>query len=415
MLFSHGLGGSRNAYSHLAGSVASHGVMVITTEHRDGSAPISYIGDTSVTAVNSEKSDAKNSRRTVDYNRISHTPCPEVELARTAQLKIRLWELGCIHDALLKIDNGVDLTNLNMPSVHNLPGFKNKMEVQEPGSIIFAGHSFGAATVVQLVKSTFYSAETANAPASYEPIFTPSPRSAIVQQITSKNPVILLDTWCFSLRFSTTRWLWNKPMPCYAKDGPGGCALLAVESQTFFKWRAHLKATKRLLSPNPASKSYRTEDDGRPAPHFFYPSASAHLSQSDFGILFPWFTRRVFAAEEPVRVMKLNVRAILQLLREQRVPVSATSAADMELESKTNSATQGDSRIFSTEPGVIRGWNYLSINADDLSDVTIDDDSDSDTNSLDANPRDPIKGEEMMKSIVSTVDSLNSENTLVTA
>jgi platelet-activating factor acetylhydrolase len=190
-------------------------------------------------------------------------------------------------------------------------------------------------------------------------------------------------------------------MPCYAKDGPGGYALLAVESQTFFKWRVHLKATKRLLSPNPASDAYRIEDDGRPGPRFFYASASAHLSQSDFGVLFPWFTRKVFAAEEPERVMKLNVRAILQLLRERHVPVSATSVVDMELGSETNSVIRDDTRIFSMESGVIRGWNYLSVNADDLSDVSIDDDSDSDADSLKAERQDPSE-------ISSTVESLDS-------
>lgn len=390
MIFSHGLAGSRNAYSHLAGSVASHGVIVITAEHRDGSAPISYIRDVPGTTANGLKSDGKKSKRTVDYIRIPHTPSPEVEAGRTTQLKIRLWELGCIYDALLKIDNGVNLTNLNNSAVHNLHGFKDKMAVHEPGSIIFGGHSFGAATMVQLIKSTFYSAQAVSAPASYEPIFTPSSRSEITQQITPNTPVILLDIWCFPLRIITTRWLWNKPLPCYAKGGPGGCALLAVKSQTFFNWRLHLKATKRLLSPNPGSDTYKIEDDSRSPPHFFYASASAHLSQSDFGVLFPWLTRKVFAAEEPERVIKLNVRAILQLLRERHIPVSTTSASDMELGPEADSETQDDTLIFSTESGAIRGWNYLSVNADDLSDVTIDDDSDSDLESLKTEPMNPI-------------------------
>lgn len=38
MVFSHGLGGSRNSYCHLLGSLASHGVVVVAAEHRDGSA-----------------------------------------------------------------------------------------------------------------------------------------------------------------------------------------------------------------------------------------------------------------------------------------------------------------------------------------------------------------------------------------
>jgi platelet-activating factor acetylhydrolase len=393
MIFSHGLAGSRNAYSHLAGSIASHGVIVIAPEHRDGSAPISYVRSVPNVQENGEKSQAMKSRNIVGYNRVSHNPSPETEAARTTQLKIRLYELGCIHDALVKIDQGVALKNLNTSSATFLPRFSGKMAVHEPGSVSFAGHSFGAATMAQFVKSTFYSPETSKAPASYEPIFTPSSRSAISKQITPNTPLILLDVWCFPLRTATSRWLWNKPLPCYAPGGPGGCAVLSVESQTFYKWRIHLKATKRLLSPNPASETHSVEDDGRPGPHFYYPTASAHLSQSDFGILFPWVTRKIFAIEEPERIMKLNVRAILQLLRERHIPVSPTSAADMEIGSETDMATKDDSKIFCMN-GEIKGWNYLSTDMNDLSDVEFEDDSKMDEN---AYPTEAVVAGELKK------------------
>lgn len=396
MIFSHGLGGSRNAYSHLAGSVASHGVIVIAPEHRDGSTPISYIRDVPKADIPMEKSSVTKSKRTVGYSRMSHTPSPEVEAGRNGQLKIRLWELGCIHDALLKMDSNINLTNLNTSSV-SLSCFGSKMAVHQPGTITFAGHSFGGTTMAQFVKSTFYSPETSNAPASYEPLFTPSSRSAIAKQITPNTPLILLDIWCLALRATSTRWLWNKPLPCYAPGGPGGCAILAVESQAFYKWRVHLKATKRFLSPNPASDSYTAEDDERPAPHFYYPSASAHLSQSDFGILFPWVTRKIFASEEPERIMKLNVRAILQLMRERHIPVSPTSAADMEIGSGTDTVTKDDVRIFGTESeeqGGIRGWNYLTTDVNDLNDVELEEDSKVDDK---AEPADAVIGGEIMK------------------
>ena len=246
MIFSHGLAGNRNAYSHLVGSVASHGMIVIAPEHRDGSCPITYVRDASKASTATEKAPAKKSKRTIDYHRIPHTPSPEVEAGRTAQLKIRLWELGCVHDALLKIDEGANVHNLNS-SAASLSEFSKIMQVREPGSIVFAGHSFGAASITQLVKSTFYSPENSTAPADYHPIFTPSPASAIAQQITPNTSIILLDIWCLPLRAASVRWLWNKPMPCYTPDGPGGSALLLVESETFFKWRVHLKATKRLF------------------------------------------------------------------------------------------------------------------------------------------------------------------------
>jgi platelet-activating factor acetylhydrolase len=409
MIFSHGLGGSRNAYSYAAGSIASHGVIVICPEHRDGSAPISFVRSVPQVQEKGEKSQVTKSKSRVGYNRVSHTPSPEVEAKRTAQLKIRLYELGCIHDALLKIDQGIALTNLNTSSVTFLPHFSGKMAVHEPGSIIFAGHSFGAATVTQFIKSTFYSPETSTAPASYEPIFTPSSRSALSKQITPNTPLILLDVWCFPLRVASTRWLWNKPLPCYAPGGPGGCAVLAVGSQAFYKWRIHLKATKRLLSPNPASESYTVEDDGRPAPHFYYPTSSAHLSQSDFGILFPWLSRKIFGEiGEPERIMKLNVRAILQLLRERNISVSPASASDMEIGSEANMLTKDDSKIFSTNGG-IKGWNYLSTNVNDLRDVEFEDDSEDDVK---AQPSEAVMGGELMQG---TGERLSNASTAVAA
>ena len=94
MLFSHGLGGSRNAYSHICGSLASHGIVVVAPDHRDGSAPISFIhGSGSAKPIKS-----------VDYKRIDHKPSSDVYAARDEQLRVRLSEMGLVRSALLKID-----------------------------------------------------------------------------------------------------------------------------------------------------------------------------------------------------------------------------------------------------------------------------------------------------------------------
>jgi platelet-activating factor acetylhydrolase len=360
MIFSHGLGGSRNAYSHLAGSIASHGMIVIALEHRDGSAPISYIRDVPSNNSVTEKSSAKRSKRTVDYMRLSHTPSPEVEAGRDAQLKVRLWELGVITETLRQLDFGEDLGNLNTSSM-SLSPFKDMMDIHTPGKVIFAGHSFGAATVSQFVKSVFYSPRTSEAPSTYKPLFTPSSRSPIREQITSQTPLILLDMWCFPLRSSATRWLWNLPLPCYStSEAPGGSAILAVESQAFFKWATHLKATKRFLSPNPKLSKYNYEDQSWTQPHLFYAKSSAHLSQSDFGVLFPWVTKKVFGSEEPERVMRLNVRAILQVLRNQGIEISSTSAADMELlDISGEGAETTDDTLILGRKEQVRGWIYI--------------------------------------------------------
>ncbi|KAJ4307989.1 hypothetical protein N0V94_009539 [Neodidymelliopsis sp. IMI 364377] len=104
-----------------------------------------------------------------------------------------------------------------------------------------------------------------------------------------------------------------------------------------------MQETKRIVAP--------------PGPHIFYPIASAHLSQSDFGILFPWATAKVFGAREPERVLRLNTRAILQVLRNCGVDVANTSPADLEFEGvDPGKAIENDDGILSSREGRVRGW-----------------------------------------------------------
>ncbi|KAL2143262.1 hypothetical protein VTI28DRAFT_10634 [Corynascus sepedonium] len=345
MIFSHGLGGNRNAYSYFAGSLASYGVVVVCPEHRDGSATLSLVRDPKGT-------DTKCTQRTVPYVRISHSQTPENWAARDRQLRIRLWELGLIFEALTALDRGNSnsLRNLNYSTPSSaLAQFSHALDVQRPGAVIFAGHSFGAATTVQLLKSTFYANHPAiRAMPRQDALFTPSPTCALVSQITPQTPTILLDMWCFPLVSAASAPLFKLPLPYYSspastQDGAPKASsgdsssssatrltstILAVQSQAFHKWTEHLHTTARVLSPNPAAPVV-TEDmfsspssssaDEPPVtfakPHWFYVTASAHLAQSDFGVLFPWLTGKVFKSERPERVLRLNVRAALQFLR----------------------------------------------------------------------------------------------------
>ncbi|KAI5867198.1 phospholipase A2 [Durotheca rogersii] len=359
-IFSHGLGGSRNAYSQIVGSLASHGVVVICPEHRDGTAVASFI------RIPSEQHRyfVRNTRRVVPYRRIPHEVSDEVHALRNDQLRIRLWELGLVHDAVLAIDRGHSRTNLNK-TTPSLAQFVDQLHVHDPGSIIFIGHSFGSATAVQFLKSVFYAGRP-ELEAMADPLYTPSRDSALCRQITPRNVTILLDMWCFPLLAKTTKQLFDLPLPVYvdsspvpsspscspserpplpssapAPAAPGGNALLAIESEDFFKWTEHLHATARALSPDPsapgpvsAAAFYEERPFGArgvklPEPHFFFVSRSAHLSQSDFGVLFPWLTHKVFGSEEPERALRLNRRAMLQVLRANGVPVARTWSGDL--------------------------------------------------------------------------------------
>ncbi|KAL8726010.1 MAG: hypothetical protein Q9181_006207 [Wetmoreana brouardii] len=354
MVFSHGLGGTKNAYSHLLGSLSSHGVVVIASDHRDGSAPLSCIHDK-----------PGSSPRFVEYQSISHRQTPEVEQARDDQLRIRLWELGLIHEALLKIDRGEPVLNnlAEKPAdaMEDLQVFRSALDVHTPGTISWAGHSFGAATVVQLVKSVFYHSAK-GAPSSYRSLFQPSSSSQIAHQITPSSPVSLLDLWCMPLLSQSTQWLNVLPLPCYAPNGPGGKNLIAILSEAFFKWESNLVHTKRTISEDPSVD--KPMNTSHPPPYIFYPVTSAHLSQSDFGVLFPWLTRKAFKAEDPARTLRLNTRAMLEVLRTNEIEVADTSALDMEEATSEGHVPAGhigqDSKILKSD-GSIAGWVALQL------------------------------------------------------
>lgn len=357
MVFSHGLGGTRNAYSHLTGSLASHGLVVVAPEHRDGSAPISLIHSTDGLPA-----------KAVGYRALPYKPSPEVEAVRNKQLEIRLWEMGLIHEALLKLDtNPARLHNIGVGKSDDpisLGMFASALDVHTPGKISWSGHSFGAATVVQFIKSVYY--HDSNPSNGYTPLYRPPPGSSLVSQVTPSTPIALLDLWTLPLQSPPTSYLWSKALPAHTSRN--GSPPLAILSEAFFKWTSNLQETKRAISPPAGQKSAMEA-----YPHIFYPVSSAHLSQSDFGPLFPWTTRKIFKAEDPERTLRLNVRAILESLRRGGVRVADTSASDMEMETEGPDEQQRegdqmfplaqDHRILATD-GSVKGWIAIPLNDD---------------------------------------------------
>jgi platelet-activating factor acetylhydrolase len=348
MMFSHGLGGSRNAYSHICGSLASHGVVVVAADHRDGSAPLSL----------HHTPNGKEKLKRVDYRNIAHKPSTEVYDARDEQLRIRLAELGLIHDALLKIDEGRKLQNVAQDQPKKgeqdiIGMFSGIMDVHNPGAISFGGHSFGACTMVQFVKSVFHRPE--HSIPGYKPLYEPSADSSIVRQVTSSNPVVLLDLWTLPIQSLNTAWLRAQPMPSYTSPA-GGKNLLAILSEGFYNWKSNFNEVQRILAKPVSAAS------NQPGPHIFYPISSAHLSQSDFGVLFPWVTTKIFGAKEPERVLRLNTRAILQVMRDSGIRVANTSTQDLEIsdaDAKDKNIAQ-DTTILATTKDSVRDWVNLS-------------------------------------------------------
>jgi platelet-activating factor acetylhydrolase len=300
-----------------------------------------------------------------------------------------MWELSLLHDAIVNIDLAqpdVRLNNLDSNLVERgvrtemVGMFKDQLDVHRPGSIIWAGHSFGSATMVQFLKHTYYGPPAEEKNEFDEALFNPKRPSALVNQITNQSVTILLDMWCLPLRSRATRWLWDKPMPCYdvSRSNPaGGDALLTVLSEAFHKWTGNMGDTKLILNGS-LPEDTPVDNEIRLRPHAFYPETSAHLSQSDFNLLFPWLTSKVLKTKDPERLLNLNVRAILQLLRINNVDVAPTNKSELEADgitidsgSETDSDADGkqtpdksralalDARILDPNGGV-PGWFSIS-------------------------------------------------------
>lgn len=188
--FGHGLAGSRNGYSYICGDMASNGMIVVAMDHRDGSSPVQYVRATKDTEAH-----------VVDTVKISHEANNEVFEGRDKQLRIRLWEICMAYEALAKIDAGEKVENLDENTCHRgqervevLQQFDRKLDIHRPGKVSWCGHSFGASTITQLLKSLYYSSERPSS--AGRPLLQPKEDAAIVQQIKPQSPTLLLDMWC---------------------------------------------------------------------------------------------------------------------------------------------------------------------------------------------------------------------------
>lgn len=419
VVFSHGLGGNFNTYSAVCASLASFGIVCVAPEHRDRSAPVSLIRS------------ADGQTTSIHYQRHPHAPTTKVLNSRNAQLRIRLWELEQLWTVLSILNAGETFSNYlaHENKSKSAPCLKNSLDLQ-PGRVTWAGHSFGACTIVQFVKSIYYHHSLPSLKGTkyendldWRPLYKPASNSELVNQITPDSPLALLDLWAMPLRSEVTKWLWEMPLPCYDRnpDQDSPTNVVSIISAEFYKHPELLNRMKAALSRNPAeaistlerknstasehfdqfsrtqvlstpgnkspSETGSNSDDGRlsdvdsdsvldasstsassPAsslpsrtsspspstnssvtsasidesthaspsssttsitpsvsppnsssspsgPKLYLVPGSAHLSQSDFGLLFPRLTRYLMNAESPEETIALNVRAVLGVMR----------------------------------------------------------------------------------------------------
>ena len=260
MIFSHGLGGTRNAYSQISGSIASGGIVVMSLEHRDNSAAISVITEGEDVEV-------------VEYISIKDST-PENIQKRRHQISQRAYEVK-LGIELFRAMNGDRSIFSGLDD--KLSQFKSTLDCAK-GNLLMAGHSFGAATAVNCAKDSSTRIESDSKDYTLKSEF---------------RALVLLDPWMEVLVDSTATKL---TVPA-----------VAIASEAFMKWSSNWRSVIELLSHDESSTLKNK---------LCHVKESAHLQQSDFALLFPTATKYAFKAGcSPHLAMDLNVRLVREFLR----------------------------------------------------------------------------------------------------
>lgn len=358
-IFSHGLVGNMNTHSAILGELASHGVFCVALEHRDGSGALSLVRNGDAEAVGEAPSEVLS----VPWKRISLKIRPGVLEERDEQIRIRIFEIMALYQALELLDEGQALKNLAHSSDEEFSIPRGSLSLK-PESVIWAGHSFGGATIIQLVKSIYYDGQRGGV-AGAKSLLLQQPQPSLVKQITPISPVVILDPWFMPLKSQGMDWLFRKPLPCHdAKSkmaiSQGVAKTVVVMSSEFAShWpecHAHMEA---ITSPVPGSVKVQTQEEYEmemkkyKSPRDFMdqskkikgvspsPSVSGsstpqqrvekevegavaaspvssfvlhhttHVTHSDFGLLFQWFTWYFTGQKNPELAVQNIAKCIL--------------------------------------------------------------------------------------------------------
>jgi platelet-activating factor acetylhydrolase len=143
VVFTHGMAGMSQSYSHYLGSIASHGYVVAAVEHRDGSGP--------GTIVHHPNGTEKKVWHMKLHDLESKPPMTDLDL-KEAQLNFRQAEISETIKLFAQLNAGeAPVVNLKPDSPREaLPGFKNRLNLD---AVTVAGHSYGATGAMQALKA----------------------------------------------------------------------------------------------------------------------------------------------------------------------------------------------------------------------------------------------------------------------
>lgn len=292
IVFSHGLGGTRTMYSSICGEFASYGFVVCAVEHRDGSGPRTYVNEPKDIATASTAADRKQDWRSVDYLFPQNNPWDtsptsdkgvDTEL-RGAQIDLRMAEieeaLECIR--VINSGHGQKIADGNLrrkgfkgASSHGLEGinWSSWTSRVRMDHITACGHSFGAATVVEMLRHD--------------------------DRFSTFSQGIIYDIWGAGTR----------PPELDSPQHRIRAPLLAINSEAFTYWESNFNLVKSLI------EEARAEPGANPA-WMMTVRGTVHISQSDFTLLYPHICSLVLKSiANPRRAIDLNINASLDFLR----------------------------------------------------------------------------------------------------
>lgn len=297
IIFSHGLGGTRTAYSSVCGEFASYGFVVVALEHRDGSGPRSLVNhskrgpgsrhDVEINGhVEHTKADKKRPYDVVDfifakYDENDTSPGHKVDHElRNAQVDLRLAEIHEAYHVMQEIcaGNGAKVAASNLrvkgaigASKAGLAGidwecWQDRFHTE---GVTIIGHSFGATTTVEALRQK--------------------------ERFNYFTQGIVYDIWGMPVRPTAEEREKRIRVP-----------LLGINSEAFMYWPDNFEVAK--------SVTQEALETGHPA-WLMTVRGTVHISQSDFCILYPSIASLVLKATmDPVRAIDINIDASMDFL-----------------------------------------------------------------------------------------------------
>ena len=299
IMFSHGLGGSRTAYSSLCGEFAGLGFVVCAVEHRDGTVPRTFINHTkeglgsrkereATGLIDHLEDERRHSWDVQDFifpkqNPQDTSPSNEKGVdheLRSAQIRMRIAEIEEAYAIIQKINGGAGLAiaaqNLRNAggigaSTRGLSGvdweaWKGRIHTSEATMV---GHSFGAATTIELLRQD--------------------------ERFPWVSQGIMYDIWGMVLKPTE-----SQPHNLISKP------LLGINSEAFMYWPDNFDAARFVCE--------EARSQGSPA-WLMTVRGTVHISQSDFPLLYPHIASTVLnQTMDPRRAIDVNIIASLEYL-----------------------------------------------------------------------------------------------------